>query len=199
MVHITPNQMTDGAPEVAKHFIQTIFRPHGLPSQIVSDRDSRFTGTFWRSLMKSLRIEQGMSMAFHPETDGQSEHAIRNVEQVLQHYVDYCQQNWDELLPLVEFAINNSQSSTTGHSPFFLNTGLHPLLPAFHGQSLDNPASLTTSEAIRDNLALATDLIKKAQDTQQHYANQHRRPFELQPFDQVLLNSEHITTDNQQG
>src|SRR5215469_12445919 len=59
MTHLTPCLTSDGAPEVAQHFMTTIFRLHGLPNQIVSDRDSRFTSHFWRSLMKLLNVRLG--------------------------------------------------------------------------------------------------------------------------------------------
>src|SRR5215469_14496995 len=56
MVHLCPGKTTDTAPQVALRFLDFVFRYHGLPRQIVSDRDSRFTGRFWRSLMDLLQI-----------------------------------------------------------------------------------------------------------------------------------------------
>ena len=119
------------------------------------------------------------------------------IEQILQIYVDYQQKNWDDLLPFVEFAINNHKSSSTGASPFFLNTGLHPLLPAYHSQSSDNPAALTTHQTLDANLSLAKDLIQRAQDTQRHHADQHRRDLTFQVNDLVLLDASHVNSDHQ--
>ena len=199
MVHLCPGKTTDNAPEVATQFLNTIFVHHGLPAQIVSDRDTRFTGSFWKQLMTLLKVQVSMSTAFHPQTDGQTERMNRTVEQVLRIYVDYRQKNWDELLPLVEFAINNHSSSSTGSSPFFLNSGLHPLLPVHHGQHSDNPTALTSHQQLDANLTLAKDLLRKAQDTQKHHANLRRRDLEFSPDDMVLLDSEHVTVDNQRN
>jgi hypothetical protein len=78
-----------------------VFHAHGLPRQIVSDRDPRFTGTFWRALMQRLQVTQALSSAFHPQTDGNTERVNRVLEDMLRHYVDPSQGNWDSLLPLV--------------------------------------------------------------------------------------------------
>ena len=144
-----------------------------------------------------LDIHLGMSTAFHPETDGQTEIKNKLVEQILRNYVDYRQRDWDALLPLVEFAMNNVKSATTGASPFFLNSGLHPLLPSYHGQSSDNPAALTSLKTLHANLSLAKDLIRRAQDTQRHHANLRRRDLAFSDGDLVLLDASHLTTDFQ--
>src|SRR5215469_16943190 len=119
MIHLCPGKTTDSAPDVAHQFLSTVFKLHGLPSQIISDRDSRFTGHFWKALMSLLKVQLGMSTAFHPQTDGQTERANRTIEQILRIYIDYRQKDWDQLLPLVEFSMNNYRSSSTGASPFF--------------------------------------------------------------------------------
>jgi Chromo (CHRromatin Organisation MOdifier) domain len=138
-----------------------------------------------------------MSTAFHPQTDGQTERTNRTIEQILRCYVDYRQRDWDALLPLVEFSLNNAKSSSTGASPFFLNSGFHPLLPLYHGQSSDTPAAQNSFSSLHANLTLAKDLIRRAQDTQKHYANLRRRDLTFSPGDQVLLDSSHITPDFQ--
>ena len=98
--------------------------------------------------MKLMDICLGMSTSFHPQTDGQMECVNKTIELILQNYVDYRQKDWDALLPFVEFAINNAKSSSSGASPFFLNTGLHPLLPVYHGQIAENPAALTLLQTL---------------------------------------------------
>ena len=65
---------------------------------------------------------------YHPEGDGQTEHTNQTLEQYLQVYCNYQQDNWSSLLPLAEFAYNNAPSATTGISPFFANKGYHPNL-----------------------------------------------------------------------
>src|SRR5258707_5323427 len=65
---------------------------------------------------------------YHPEGDGQMEWINQVLEQYLSAYMNYQQDNWAPLLPLVEFTYNNATSATTGISPFFTNKGYHPRL-----------------------------------------------------------------------
>ncbi|XP_052725957.1 uncharacterized protein LOC128194408 [Vigna angularis] len=95
---------------LAKLYIQEIVRLHGVPSSIISDRDTRFTSRFWQSLQSELRSKLQMSSAYHPQTDGQSERTIQTLEDLLRTYVLDHLGAWDEILPLVEFTYNNSRA-----------------------------------------------------------------------------------------
>ncbi|KAE9008507.1 hypothetical protein PF004_g7068 [Phytophthora fragariae] len=86
MVHLIPVSDTATAAETAAHFIDCVFRPHGLPQSIVSDRDPRFTSAFWSSLFQLLGTKLSMSTAAYPETDGQTERVNRVLEDVLRSY-----------------------------------------------------------------------------------------------------------------
>src|SRR5262249_8818583 len=132
--------------------------------------------------------------AFHPETDGQTERTNRTVEQILRIFIDYRQTNWDSVLPLIEFVINNQRSATTGHSPFFLNTGQHPMVVM---EDSNIPRVQQTIEAIRSALVLAKDVIRQAQDRQMQYANSSREDKTFNVNDFVWLDTEHITEANQ--
>ena len=82
---VVPDSIT---PEgCARVFIDTIFRLHGLPRELVSDRDPRFTAAFWRSVFQTLGKRLTMSTSDHPETDGQTELANRVLEEILRGYV----------------------------------------------------------------------------------------------------------------
>ena len=70
-----------------------------------------------------------MSTSFHPQTDGQTERANRTLEDMLRHYINPSQNDWDQHLAAIEFAINNSWQESTKETPFFLNYGHHPLTP----------------------------------------------------------------------
>jgi hypothetical protein len=125
MAHFIP--LTEKtATHVAKQFITHIWRAHGLPDDIVSDRDTAFTSKFWKEVMNFLGVKQRMSTAFHPQTDGQTERINQVLEAYLREYCNYEQNDWAELLPLAEFTYNNSFSSATGLSPFYANYGFHP-------------------------------------------------------------------------
>ena len=73
MIHLAPGKTTDTAKDVLQQFIAKVVSTHGVPTQIVSDRDSKFTSSFWQSFMSLLNVKTSMSSAFHPQTDGQTE------------------------------------------------------------------------------------------------------------------------------
>ncbi|KAF1334458.1 reverse transcriptase, partial [Globisporangium splendens] len=129
MVHLAPVSDKISAEMAAKVFVDVVFRLHGLPVEIVSDRDTRFTSRFWRALFGLLDTKLAMSTAAHPETDGQTERVNRVLEDVLRSYATSFKE-WSEFLPLAEFALNNSTHVSTGHSPFYVNYGIHPRVPA---------------------------------------------------------------------
>ncbi len=82
------------APELAYLFLDNVFKLHGLPRELVSDRDTRFTSAFWSELCSMFHIERAMSSSYHPQTDGQTERTNRTLEQVLRHFVAPSQDDW---------------------------------------------------------------------------------------------------------
>jgi hypothetical protein len=119
-----------------------------------------------------------MSSAFHPQTDGQSERAIQTLKSMLRGLVNHRQDNWGLYFPAAEFAYNNAVHSSTAATPFFLNHGFHPRVPA----SLLGPVASTTTDfdsfvaSQQSALAVARDSLLEVQDRQEKYANKHRRP-----------------------
>ena len=71
--HFIPVKTTYKAPEIARVFINEVMRLHGVPRKIISDRGAVFTGSFWTSFQEALGTQLNFSIAYHPETDGQSE------------------------------------------------------------------------------------------------------------------------------
>ncbi|KAE9068245.1 hypothetical protein PF005_g30153 [Phytophthora fragariae] len=120
MVHLAPVAAEVTAGESAELFLDLVFRHHGLPESIVSDRDPRFTSAFWTRLFALLGTRLLMSTASHLETDGQTERVNRVLEDVLRSYAT-CFASWSSFLPMAEFALNNSTHASTGLTPFFVN------------------------------------------------------------------------------
>ena len=118
-VHFAPTKKTVDAPGLANIFRRTIYRLHGMPRIIITDRDERFLSNFWRALFNVVGTELRYSTAYHPQTDGQSERDNRTLEDYLRHYTSPRQDDWDDYLALAEFAINNSVNPSTGYTPFF--------------------------------------------------------------------------------
>ena len=91
---------------------------HGVPTSIVSDRGPQFTSRFWQKLQEAMGTQLDFSTAFHPQTDGQSERTIQTLEDMLRMCVLDFKGSWDQYLPLVEFAYNNSYHSSIGMAPY---------------------------------------------------------------------------------
>jgi hypothetical protein len=101
MVHLAPVLATVTAKESAAIFVDIVFRHHGLPVDIMSDRDPRFTLTFWTCIFELLGSRLRMSIR------GPTERSNRVFKDVLRsHATSYA--SWSEFLPMVEFALNNS-------------------------------------------------------------------------------------------
>ena len=88
MVHFSGTSKEVTAMEYAQIFVDTVFRIHGLPEVIISDRDPWFTGKFWRALFDLLGTDLRFSTTFHPQTDGQSEQMIQTLENFIRPYVE---------------------------------------------------------------------------------------------------------------
>ena len=90
---------------------------------MVSDRRPQFAAELTKELNRMLGIEMRLSMAFYPQTDGQTEQMNQELEQYLQFFVDHRQKNWPEWLVSAEFAVNNKVHSATKMSSFIVNYG----------------------------------------------------------------------------
>jgi hypothetical protein len=190
-----PTHDTVTAADLAQLFLVHVFSKHGVPSHVTSDRGSEFVSRFFRSLGKVLDMKLHFTSGYHPEGDGQTERVNQTLEQYLRVYTNYQQDNWSQLLPLAEFAYNNSPNATTGISPFFANKGYHPNISV-------HPERDLTSARTRD---LAVDLdelhrelrieIAEAQKRYQHYADKKRSPApDFKVGDKVFLNSKNVKT-----
>lgn len=196
MAHFAATTIQVTAPGLAQLFFDNVFRFHGMPKTIISDRDSRFTSLFWKYLLKLMDTKLSMSTAFHPETDGQTERTNRTLEQMLRNYVSYRQDNWDELLTAAEFAYNNAKQASTQYSPFLLNYGQHPYVPT---SLLGSPIPKTRVQATNDFMAetggllrAARDNLQRAQENQTKYANQARLMKTFQVGDSVMVSTNHL-------
>ncbi|GJP48756.1 hypothetical protein CLOM_g8031 [Closterium sp. NIES-68] len=187
MVHFVPTTTDVSAEDTARLFVSHIFRLHGLPRVLVSDRDPRFTSRFWQEVTRKLGTKLKMSSAFHPQTDGQTERTNRTLEQMLRSFISPMQDDWDELLPLVEFAVNNSVHDSTREKPFILNCGRHPTTPATHGiGGLKIPAAKDFVARQQEALKSARRWLEIAQQRQKSYADMKRREISYEVGDKVL-------------
>ncbi|GBG77650.1 hypothetical protein CBR_g24098 [Chara braunii] len=152
---------------VIQKFFDFWVSENGIPLSIVSDRDSRFTSQNWQELMRVYGSKLLMSSGRHPETNGQTEQMNKILQQVLRMYIRPDQINWDEMLPKVASAYNNSEHLSTCRTPNELHKSFRPCRP-FEGLNRDQIHRLppgTREFAIQHEKELATvvENLRKAQ------------------------------------
>ncbi|GJV61628.1 putative reverse transcriptase domain-containing protein [Tanacetum coccineum] len=167
--HFLPMKKTDSIEKLAQLYLKEIVCKHGVPTSIISDRDSLFTSRFWKSLQEAMGTQLDMSTAYHPETDGQSERTIQTLEDMLRACVIDFGSSWDRHLPLVEFSYNNSYHASIKAAPF----------EALYGPELVRE---TTEMIVQIKNRLIT-----ARSRQKSYADVRRKPMEFQVGDMVML------------
>jgi len=96
VAHFSPFKSTFLASDVAQVFIKDVVRLHGVPNNIALDRDEKFTSKFWKELFVGLVIELAFSIAYHFQTDIQTERVNRILEDMLRMYVMHQQRKWEE-------------------------------------------------------------------------------------------------------
>lgn len=166
MAHFIPCKKTSSSEDTARLFLDNVYRYHGLPDDIVSDRGTQFVSKFWRSLFEALKVDIKLSSAFHPQTDGQTERVNQVLEQYLRCSVNYQQDDWTAYLSLAEFAYNNSVHASTQQTPFFANYGYHPKLDLLNPSIDNNPAA---EELVKHLSELQTLLKEQLQTAQESY------------------------------
>ena len=215
MVHLAPCRETITAMDTAQLFIESVFKSHGMPTSLITDRDSRFTSQFWEEVCKWMGVERHMSSAFHPQSDGQTERTNRTVEEILRHYISPTMDDWDRWLPAVEFAINSAYQESIKTSPFKLIYGRNPHSPFDatlgisalrrtkahnHKNKADTsdrcPAANTYVQNIEQAVADAKKAIQAAQSRQKLHADKRRKPMTFNVGQQVLLSTKNLNVKN---
>lgn len=192
--HFIPANESWSASQLANAFVDCVFRLHGLPDKIVSDRGSTFVSRFWTSVLDRLGIKSAPSTAFHPQTDGQVERLNAVLEDFLRHFVSDQQDDWVSWLSLAEFSHNNTVSASTGFSPFFAMLGYHPRFGAIAGASKVAGADAFVSHMQQVQQALEGNLAQ-AKERQAKYYNAGRRvDVVYRPGDLVWLSRKFIKT-----
>ena len=197
MCHFIPCSEKISAKQVAKLYWQNVGKLHGIPSILISDRDVRFTSRFWKELWRLLGTNLRMGSGFYPESSGQVEIFNQLLEQTLRCTIHQLgeSRDWVEVLPTIEFAVNNTPNRTTGYSAFFLNYGYHPLHPL---QLLHSPEETNIEVVVQftsrmqKEFDMALQQLQRAREQMMHQTDWQRRSVEFQEGDNVLLRTRHI-------
>lgn len=197
MVHPIPSRTNYNARQLAELMFEEIYKLHGLPKNIISDRDVLFTSTSWGHLHKLLGTKLRMSSAYYPQTDDSTERANRTVTQMLRQCINEKQTDWVAKLPAIEFAINSARSESTGFAPVFLNAG-RMLRSMVWNSAPANEFPSIRNFALQKKLALmaAHDSIIAARVKQTRDANQKRQVAPFEKDDLVYLSTKNIRDNN---
>ena len=126
MTHFVATTEGTLAEGLARLLWDNVWKLHGLPESVVSDRGPQFAAELTKELNRMLGIKTKLSTAFHPQTDRQTERINQELEQYLRIYVNYRQNNWAKWLTTAEFAFNNKVHTVTKMSPFQVNYRREP-------------------------------------------------------------------------
>jgi len=198
MAHLIPTNSNITAEGTVDLYLKNVFRNHGLPSDIVSDHGTQFVSKFTRRLLELLDIKGNRSMAYYPESDGQTERVNQTLEQYLRIHCDYHQDDWAALLPLAEFVYNNAESASTGRSRFYANYGYHPratLKVRTEQDAYENPAAESLVNHLKQVHTELQRTVEKAQGRYKKNFDWKARPAPaFRVNDLVWLNRKNIDT-----
>ena len=190
-----PTRKQLSAEGAARLFLRNVFPSTGLPRVLISDRDVRFTSSFWSTLFKSLGTTLKLSTAFHPETDGQSERVIQHLLVLIRTLCHPYRDDWYHKLPLIEFAYNSTVHSSTKCSPFQACYGFQPVTPMDVVLPSTDSTSPDLTQHIQDLQALHADVqceVERSHALQARQANLHRRPLTFRINDLVKLKTDNL-------
>ncbi|GBG79184.1 hypothetical protein CBR_g28900 [Chara braunii] len=188
--HFLPCKYYSTAPELARLLHTGWICGHGVPEDIVSDRDTRFMSTFWTALMQEFGTKMKPSSARHPQTDGQTERAHQTAQMMRRTLIRPDQKDCVDRLPDIEFAYNTLVNPAIGVTPFELHHGGRKgrifadlLLP--QPADIDAACSPASVQKYRELLAQARANMQEAQIRMQQQANRRRVPCPIRAGDLV--------------
>jgi transposase InsO family protein len=198
MAHFIPCRKTMDASHIADLFFKEIYKLHGIPKTITSDRDVKFVGHFWRQLWKKLGTNLQFSTVHHPQTDGQTEVVNRSLGNLLRALINDKPISWTQIIAQAEFAFNKSVNRSTGFSPFTVLYGFNPCSPV---DLAPIPIIGPVLNSVQDRVSLLQDIHEQVhlnlQDNiskyKASYDKKHRQVlFELGDLVWVTLTKERL-------
>ena len=172
----------DATTEEVYHLLwERVFAVFGVPDVMVSDRDKIFKTDRWAKKMKEIGVKRVLSTAHHQQTDGQSERKIQEIQAYYRHYLSYDQENWVEMAPIAQTALNDAASSSSGETPYFIVYGRKGKEP----QEETSEEKESRMDAIHKQVAL--DLEWNRRQTERYYNNHRSEAPQIQEGQLVYL------------
>jgi hypothetical protein len=188
VAHFLPVRTSYTARQYAQLYLDRIVSLHGIPKTIISDRGAQFIARFWEQFHAALGTQLIRSLAYHPQTDGQTERINQILEDMLRACVLSYSKKWDECLPLAEFSYNNSYQESIKMAPFEALYGRRCRTPLNWSEAGERnffgPDMVSEAE---DQVRLIQANLKAAQYRQKSYADKRRWPLIFEVGDRVYL------------
>ena len=186
MAHFVPVPKLPSAKETAQLMIDNVFRLHGLPLDVVSDRGPQFSSRFWRAFCSILGASTSLSSGFHPQSNGQTERVNQDLEVVLRCLVSDNPSSWCSQLAWVEYSHNSLPSSSTGLSPFECALGYQPPLFPEQEKEVEVPSAQDFVRRCRRTWRKARSALLQTAARNRKEADRHRRPAPLYQLGQEV-------------
>jgi len=178
---------------LARLFRDNVWKLHGLPESIVSDRGPQFAAELTKELNRMLGIKMKLSTAFHPQTDGQTEWMNQELEQYLWFFVEHRQKNWPEWLAAAEFAVNNKVHTATKVLPFMANYRKELRMGGDIRRKGKVERAMEFVQRMKNVQEEAEAALKKTQEEMKRYADRGRRETKVwKRGDRVLLSTKDL-------
>lgn len=181
---------------LASIYRNNVWKLHGLPLTIISNRGPIFASNLMKKLNKSISIKTKLSTAYHPQTDGQTKQVNQEIEQYLWLFISHHQDDWVDLLPSTEFSYNNKISASTQITPFVANIGRNPRMgfePTCPSIVEATGDIVTRMKKVHKETQLA---LIKAQDKMKRFADQKQGNAPTYKVgDKVWLSTENLAID----
>jgi len=195
MAHFIGLEEKATARDVAESVLKEVWKVHGLPSEIISHMDGKLAGEFWESLCKKQGIKRKMSTASHPQSSGQTARVNHVLGSWLRIFVSYDQDDLYHLLPLAEFAYNNSVTNAHNMTPFFANYGFHPETEWLKEREARNPGANLYAhwmQTIHQQARQSREKTREAMGRSYNWKAKQQPDFKI--GDMVMLNAKNIRT-----
>ncbi|RHW30551.1 hypothetical protein D1B31_23670 [Neobacillus notoginsengisoli] len=172
-VEFIPCLKTTTALDTARLYLQHVWKAHGLPRTIISDRGPQFAAEVMRALCKRLGITPKLSTAHHPQTDGQTERMNRDLEQYLRLFCAEKEGEWADWLAIAQFSYNTKRQASTKKTPFEVTRSYAPRM-GFEQHVSKAPAADDFAEEMAKTLKETRDNLIDAQKRMKIQADKHR-------------------------
>ena len=193
MTHFVATIEGISAEGLVRLFQDNVWKLHGLPESVMSDRGPQFAAELTKELNRMLGIKTKLSTEFHPQTDGQTERMNQELEQYLQFFVENRQKDWPEWLAAAEFAINNKVHMVTKVSPFMANYGKEIRIEGDIRRKGKVESATEFVEKMKKVHEEAEVALKKTQEEMKRYADRGRKETEVwKKRDRVLLSTKDL-------